>query len=71
MLSAEATAQFQAGEGGPLATSSNSLNGVYGPPIGMWRTGSLISVIGLVRHSQLPQYCLFSWEFWITLMYFY
>ena len=52
VLSAEAREQFEAGEGGPLATNPGSTNGIYGPPLGMWRAGSMMSYIGFVRHSQ-------------------
>lgn len=47
--SPEARAQFESGEGGPLATTPAMANGVFGPPIGMWRTGSMMGYLGIVR----------------------
>jgi hypothetical protein len=47
--SPEAQAMFNAGEGGPLATTPAMANGVWGPPLGMWRVGVMMSIVNLVR----------------------
>jgi hypothetical protein len=46
--SPEAQATFDAGEGGPLGTTPAMANGVWGPPIGMWRAGSMMPFLGIV-----------------------
>jgi hypothetical protein len=45
----EAQATFDAGEGGPLATTPGIANGVWGPPIGAWRAGSMMPFFNIVR----------------------
>jgi hypothetical protein len=47
--SPEAQAMFDAGEGGPLGTTPAIVNGVWGPPLGMWRAGIMMPVIDFVR----------------------
>ena len=49
----DALAQFRAGEGGPLATSTSPVNGAYGPPIGAWRSGGMNTGSRAVCHLQL------------------
>jgi hypothetical protein len=50
----EAQAMFDAGEGGPLATTPAMANGVWGPPIGMWRAGNMMPYFNIVRIHFLP-----------------
>jgi hypothetical protein len=52
--SPEAQAKFDAGEGGPLATTPAMANGVWGPPIGMWRAGNMMPYFNIVRIHSLP-----------------
>jgi hypothetical protein len=46
--SPEAQATFDAGEGGPLATTPAMANGVWGPPIGMWRAAQMMPYLNEV-----------------------
>lgn len=61
--SEEAIATFNAGEGGPLGTAPIMANGVYGPPIGVWRIGSMMANLignpsGIVRTPLLLPFIL-------------
>lgn len=47
--SPEAKAQFDAGEGGPLAVTPLMSNGVYGAPLGMWLISWMMGYLGVVR----------------------
>jgi hypothetical protein len=48
--SPEAQATFDAGKGGPLGTTPGMANGVWGPPIGVWRPGYMMPFFGFVRN---------------------
>jgi hypothetical protein len=47
--STESQARFDAGEGGPLGTTPAMVSGVWGPPIGMWRAGFMMTPFNIVR----------------------
>ena len=60
VFSPEAEEQWKAGQGGPLAATSMPLNGVYGPPIGMFSLGTMIGWANIVRSGY--RFCAVLWH---------
>jgi hypothetical protein len=67
--SPEAQAIFDAGDGGPLGTTPGMANGVWGPPIGMWRGGNMMPYFNIVRPNRLPSHLLLAVLWILELVY--